>query len=93
MFLLLRKCRSNPLTPNVLKQLVENAAEAAAAGDDGENKIENLLAKEFHVRYKILLCALIPCSKNTAVHTNELSKAGRSPKGMCRQGQICQCQA
>ena len=43
-------CRSNPLTPDALKKLVQNAADAAAAGEDDENKIENLLAKEFHVR-------------------------------------------
>ena len=52
-------CRSNPLTPDALKQLVQNAAEAAAAGDDDEHKIENLLAKEFHVRCFYYVCTQI----------------------------------
>lgn len=42
--------RSNPLTPDILEQLLQNAAAADAVADDDENKIENLLAKEFHVR-------------------------------------------
>ena len=42
--------RSNPLTLNALDQLIEKAVAAGATAEDDDSKIDNLLAKEFHVR-------------------------------------------
>ena len=39
--------RSNPLTKEGLRQLVENSQAAAVATED--NPVDNILAKEFHV--------------------------------------------
>ena len=82
-------CRSNPLTLDTLNQLVQNAAEAAAAGEDDDSKIENLLAKEFHVSMHNFIDLHSHNDINTVVNTNELSKAGRPSKRLCSQGQIC----